>query len=83
MKCWIAQAKGVAVLNAAPADAVALLAKGSSDYPRYVYQEASAALDPIRRIEAICARHGVPPGAGAAVLHARSADCVDDLRGAS
>jgi D-threo-aldose 1-dehydrogenase len=43
-----------------------VLAKGSSAYPRYVYQEASdAMLDPIRRIEAICARHGVPPGAAA------------------
>ena len=31
-----------------------------------MYQEASdAVLDPIRRIEAVCARHGVPPGAAA------------------
>jgi D-threo-aldose 1-dehydrogenase len=61
----LAHAKGVAVLNAAPY-AGGVLAKGSSAYPRYVYQEASAAvLDPIRRIEAICARHGVPPGAAA------------------
>jgi D-threo-aldose 1-dehydrogenase len=47
--------KGVAVLNAAPY-AGGVLAKGSSEYPRYVYREASdAALDPIRRIEAVCA----------------------------
>ena len=33
---------------------------------RYVYQETTdAALEPIRKIEAICARHGVPPGAAA------------------
>ena len=34
---------------------------------RHVYQEdaSDALLDPIRRIEAICARHGVPPGAAA------------------
>ena len=57
--------KGIAVLNAAPY-AGGVLAKGSSGYRRYVYQEATAeALDPIRRIEEICARHGVPPGAAA------------------
>ena len=61
----LAQSRGVAVLNAAPYTG-GVLAKGSSAYPRYVYQEASAAvLDPIRRIEAICARHGVPPGVAA------------------
>lgn len=58
-----AHSKGIAVLNAAPY-AGGVLAKGSESYPRYVYQEASDdVLDPIRRIEAICARHGVPPGA--------------------
>jgi D-threo-aldose 1-dehydrogenase len=61
----LAQSRGVAVLNAAPY-ASGVLAKGSSAYPRYAYQEASPAmLDPIRRIEAICARHGVPLGAAA------------------
>ena len=61
----LAKSRGIAVLNAAPY-AGGVLAKGSSEYPRYVYQEASdAALDPIRRIEAICARYGVPPGAAA------------------
>ena len=61
-----AEAKGIAVLNAAPY-AGGILAKGSRDYPRYVYQEATpeAVLDSIRRVEAICARHGVPPGAAA------------------
>ena len=61
----LAKSRGIAVLNAAPY-AGGVLAKGSSKYPRYVYQEASdATLDPIRWIEAICARHGVPPGAAA------------------
>jgi D-threo-aldose 1-dehydrogenase len=61
----LARSRGVAVLNAAPY-AGGVLAKGANEYPRYVYQEASAAaLDPIRRIEAICLRHGVPPGAAA------------------
>jgi D-threo-aldose 1-dehydrogenase len=60
-----AHARGVAVLNAAPY-AGGVLAKGSSAYGRYVYQEASPQmLDPIRRIEAACAKHGVPPGAAA------------------
>jgi D-threo-aldose 1-dehydrogenase len=57
--------KGIAVLNAAPY-AGGVLAKGSASYQRYVYQEVSAeALDPIRRIEEICARHMIPPGAAA------------------
>src|SRR5271169_5641177 len=61
----LARAREIAVLNAAPY-ASGVLAKGSSAYPRYVYQEASeAALDPIRRIEAVCARFRVPPGAAA------------------
>jgi aryl-alcohol dehydrogenase-like predicted oxidoreductase len=34
----LAHAKGIAVLNAAPY-AGGILAKGSSDYPRYLYQE--------------------------------------------
>ena len=61
----LAKARGIAVLNAAPY-ASGVLAKGADNYPRYAYQEASgAALDPIRRIEALCARHRVPPGAAA------------------
>jgi D-threo-aldose 1-dehydrogenase len=57
--------KGIAVFNAAPY-ASGVLAKGSVAYPRYAYQEASAAvLDPIRRIEAVCAKHNVPLGAAA------------------
>jgi D-threo-aldose 1-dehydrogenase len=60
-----AVSKGIAVLNAAPY-AGGVFAKGSVSFPRYVYQEASAdALDPVRRVEAACARHGVPPGAAA------------------
>jgi D-threo-aldose 1-dehydrogenase len=60
-----ARSRGIAVLNAAPY-AGGVLAKGSTLYPRYVYQDASEeVLDPVRRIEAICARHGVPPGAAA------------------
>ncbi len=61
----LAKAKGIAVMNAAPY-ASGVLAKGSVAYPRYAYQQANdAALEPIRRIEAIAARYGVPLGAAA------------------
>jgi D-threo-aldose 1-dehydrogenase len=61
----LAASRGIAVVNAAPY-ASGVLAKGSATYPRYAYQEASEEmLDPIRKIEAICALHGVPPGAAA------------------
>jgi D-threo-aldose 1-dehydrogenase len=61
----LAKSRGIAVLNAAPY-ASGVLAKGSTVYPRYAYQEASEEmLDPIRKIEAICTLHGVPPGAAA------------------
>ena len=60
-----AHKRGIAVLNAAPYSG-GVLAKGSSAHPRYVYQDASAAmLEPIRRIEELCAKFGVPPGAAA------------------
>jgi len=78
-----ARSKGIAVLNAAPY-AGGVLAKGSSDYPRYVYQEASAeALDPIRRIEAICARHGAPLGAVALQFSLRDPRVASTICGVS
>ena len=61
----LAVERGIVILNAAPY-AGGVLAKGSSEQPRYVYQEASdEMLDPIRRIEAVCASHSVAPGAAA------------------
>jgi D-threo-aldose 1-dehydrogenase len=58
-----AHARGIAILNAAPY-AGGVLAKGSAEMPRVTYQEATeAALAPVRAIEALCARHGVAPGA--------------------
>ncbi len=78
-----AKAKGIAVLNAAPY-ASGVLAKGSNAYPRYVYQEASEAmLDPIRKIEAICARHGVPPGAAALQFSIRDPRVTSTVCGVS
>jgi D-threo-aldose 1-dehydrogenase len=79
----LAKAKGVAVLNAAPY-AGGVLAKGSSSYARYVYQEASeAVMHPIRRIEAICARHGVPPGAAALQFSMRDPRVTSTICGVS
>ena len=79
----LCHAKGVAVLNAAPY-AGGVLAKGSGVFTRYVYQEASAeALDPIRRIEAICAEHGVPPGAVALQFSMRDARITSTICGVS
>jgi D-threo-aldose 1-dehydrogenase len=60
-----ARAKGTAILNAAPY-AGGVLAKGADSFKRYVYQEASdAQLTPVRRVEDICRRHDIPPGAAA------------------
>jgi D-threo-aldose 1-dehydrogenase len=60
-----ARKRGIAVLNAAPYGS-GILAKGSTNYPRYVYQAASSGtLEQIRRIEELCAKHHVPPGAAA------------------
>ncbi len=75
--------KGIAVLNAAPY-AGGVLAKGTGAYPRYVYQEASGEmLDPIRRIEAVCARHGIPPGAAALQFSMRDERIASTICGVS
>jgi D-threo-aldose 1-dehydrogenase len=78
-----AQSKGIAILNAAPYSG-GVLAKGSASFRRYVYQEASTAmLDPIRRIEAVCARHGIPPGAAALQFSMRDPRIVSTICGVS
>lgn len=59
----LATARGIAVLNAAPY-AGGVLAKGTASHARYVYQQATPEmLAPVAQVEAVCARHGVPPGA--------------------
>ena len=76
-----AHSMGIAVLNAAPY-ASGVLAKGSSVYRRYVYQEATPQmLEPIRRIEAICVKHGVPPGAAALQFSLRDARITSTICG--
>jgi D-threo-aldose 1-dehydrogenase len=78
-----ARSKGMAILNAAPY-AGGVLAKGSGSFKRYVYQEASdAVLDPVRRIEAICARHEIPPGAAALQFSLRDNRVASTICGVS
>jgi D-threo-aldose 1-dehydrogenase len=78
-----ANAKGIAVLNAAPY-ASGVLAKGSGAYARYVYQEASPEmLAPIRRIEAVCAKYAVPPGAAALQFSLRDPRIASTICGVS
>jgi len=78
-----AVSRGVAVINAAPY-AGGVFAKGSIEHPRYVYQEANDdTLDPIREIERICARHGVPTGAVALQFSLRDPRVATTLCGVS
>jgi D-threo-aldose 1-dehydrogenase len=78
----LAAERGISVMNAAPY-ASGALAKGA-DVGRYVYQEADeATLAPVRRVEAICARHGVPPGAAALQFSLRSPEVTATICGVS
>jgi D-threo-aldose 1-dehydrogenase len=78
-----AASKGIAVLNAAPY-AGGVLAKGSDSFQRYVYQKATAEmLDPVKRVEAVCAKHGVPPGAAALQFSMRDPRIASTICGVS
>ncbi len=79
----LALAKGTAILNAAPYCG-GVLAKGVEAYPRYVYQDATdPVLEPIRRIEAICAKYGIPPGAAALQFSMRDERITSTICGVS
>jgi D-threo-aldose 1-dehydrogenase len=79
----LAQSKGMFVLNAAPY-AGGALAKGSGSYQRYVYQEATEQmLAPITKVEAICNRFGVPPGAAALQFSLRDQRIASTICGVS
>jgi D-threo-aldose 1-dehydrogenase len=79
----LARSRGVEVLNAAPF-AGGSLAKGADSMPRYVYQEASdEMLAPVRRIEEICARHGIPTGAAALQFSMRDERIASTICGIS
>ncbi len=78
-----ARGKGTAIFNAAPYSG-GVLAKGSADYPRYVYQEAGdEMLKPVRRVEAICAEHNIPPGAAALQFSLRDERIASTICGVS
>ncbi len=78
-----AHQKGIAVLNAAPYSS-GVLAKGADAYPRYVYQEATEELlEPVRQIEAICARHQIPMGAAALQFSIRDPRIMSTICGVS
>lgn len=79
----LAVSRGMSVFNAAPF-AGGALAKGSARYRRYVYQEASEAmLAPIKAVEAVCVRHGVPPGAAALQFSIRHPHVTSTICGVS
>lgn len=79
----LAQARGIAVINAAPFGS-GVLAKGTAAYPRYAYQDASEdALAPVRRVEEICRRHGIPMGAAALQFSMRDPRIATTLCGIS
>ncbi|SMX38223.1 aldo/keto reductase [Maliponia aquimaris] len=73
----------IAVLNAAPF-ASGVLAKGSAAMPRITYQAADdAALAPVRAIEEVCARHGVPTGVAALQFSLRDPRVTSTVVGVS
>lgn len=74
---------GIAVLNAAPY-ASGALAKGASLTKRYVYQAATEEmLQPVRRVEEVCARHGIPVGAAALQFSMRDPRIASTICGVS
>jgi len=74
---------GVAAVNAAPYGS-GILAKGPSAYPRYAYQDAPAELvQRAGRLEAVCARHGVPLGAAALQFSLRDPRIASTIVGIS
>ncbi len=78
-----AHGAGIAVVNAAPY-AGGVLAKGASEMPRVSYQPAGDdALAPVRAIEAVCAAHGVSPGALALQFSMRDPRVTSTLVGVS
>ena len=79
----LATARGLAVLNAAPYGS-GMLAKGPEAYPRYAYQEASATMvERVRRIAAVCDRHGVPLAAAALQFSTRDPRITSTIVGMS
>ncbi len=79
----LAAERGIAVFNAAPYGSGAL-AKGASSYGRLAYQDATdEMLAPVRAVEEVCARHGVPPGAAALQFSMRDPRIASTICGVS
>jgi D-threo-aldose 1-dehydrogenase len=78
-----AHSQGMAILNAAPY-AGGVLAKGSAVMPQITYSPADdAALEPVRRIEALCAEHAAAPGAAALQFSLRDPRITSTICGVS
>ena len=78
-----ARGSGMAIFNAAPY-AGGVFAKGSAEMPLITYQKADeAGLEPVRRIEAICARHNVSPAAAALQFSMRDPRITSTIVGVS
>jgi len=78
-----ALSRGMAVFNAAPYGG-GVFAKGSSAVQKYSYRDAPAeTLAAVRQVEAICARHGVPPGAAALQFSMRDQRITSTVCGVS
>lgn len=78
-----AHENGIAIFNAAPF-AGGVLAKGADQMKRVTYQEADEdALAPVRAVEEICRRHGVPTGAAALQFSMRDPRITSTIVGVS
>ena len=78
-----AHGRGIAIFNAAPYCG-GMLAKGTVASARITYQEATGEqLAHVRRIEEICARHGVPLGAAALQFSMRDPRVTSTICGVS
>ena len=75
--------EGMAILNAAPY-AGGVLAKGSAVMPRITYSPADDVdLEPVRKIEAICADFDIAPGAAALQFSTRDTRITSTVVGVS
>jgi D-threo-aldose 1-dehydrogenase len=78
-----AKSCGIAVFNAAPY-AGGVLAKGSAETQKITYQDADEeGLEQVRKVEAICRLHDVPPGALALQFSMREPRILSTICGVS
>jgi D-threo-aldose 1-dehydrogenase len=78
-----ARSRNIVVINAAPY-ASGILAKGAAKQPLFAYMPADDDIKSrVNRIEALCAKHGVPMGAAALQFSMRSALVASTICGVS